>query len=470
MKIQLIHYIALFWITIQQVEAFVIVKNLKTDFGAIGDGKTNDSRAWAEAIKFFSGKKDTKLFIPKGTYLIGEQSIDSDTTNKVRFANLKYPALLKNTSNLVIEGETDSKTGKPVSIIKYLDGLYYGYLNPVTKKEALIANMDSEANLGAILNLDFTCKDIVIRNLELDGNFNQQIYFPLPNGVKRGFDIGHYGITSYSTANLLLENLYAHHFALDGFYIQNDRKVLEEGKYHTIVKKCRSDLNGRQGLSFTVGSSILLVDSEFTNTGRGRVRISPAANVDIENHDASGASLKNIRIENCTISNNLGGAGSINIAGKVEDIIITNSVIDVGNRKKGEHQGYSITSNFSPNKDLIVRSSTVRGKMLLYGKDKRPDDDDEKTSFENCKIIDNDESVIIPDGQFLIDSYDGFRFQNCQFYLNKTRKILRIRDTKGGVLARSQSAIFQNCKVYHQNSRKKFSNLKTLIGESAVVR
>uniref|UniRef100_UPI00333F419E right-handed parallel beta-helix repeat-containing protein n=1 Tax=Pseudopedobacter sp. TaxID=1936787 RepID=UPI00333F419E len=326
MKLRLIILTYLFLGSCVSAQTQMVSKDLKKDFGAKGDGISNDSQAWAEAVNFFSGKKNGKLIVPQGVYRIGEQTIDTNITNKIRFANLKYPANLRNVSDLEIVGVIDKKSGKPISILRFLDNQYYGYLNPANRMEALVANLDSEANLGAVLNLNHTCRNITIRNLELDGNFEKQIFHPIPQGVKKGADVGHYGITSYSVANLLLENLYVHHFALDGFYIQNDRKVLEDGKYHTIVKKCRSDLNGRQGLSFTVGSSILLIDSEFTNTGRGRVRISPAANVDIENHDASGASLKNIRIENCTMSNNLGGAGSINIAGKVEDIIITNSV------------------------------------------------------------------------------------------------------------------------------------------------
>ena len=453
----------------QNVSAQELVKRLKADFNAVGDGVANDSKAWADAINFFNGKKNGTLIIEKGTYLIGEQTVDTDINNNVRFANLKYPAVLRNATDIKIVGEADKKSGKPVSVLKYMDGLYYGYFNPQTRKDALVTNLDSEANLGVIINLNTGCNNIKIENLELDGNFDHQNYIPVPKGVKRGADVGHYGITSFGASGLVIENVFTHHFALDGIYIQTQREVLPEGKYHVIVRKCISDYNGRQGLSFTVGSSILMQDSEFKNTGKGRIRISPAANIDIENHDPSGEALRNITIDNCLVTGNFGGTGSINIAGKVENVVINNSVIDVGERKKGEHSGFSITSIFSPDENLLVKNSKIRGKLLLYSKD-RGTQSNGKATFTNCEIIDSDLSEKIPEDQVFIDTHEDFEFKNCKFYVNTDRNILRVRDNGGKVLNESTRGVFQRSNVYHQNSKKKFSNMKTLIGKQAVVK
>lgn len=55
-----------------------VVKNIKTDFGAMGDGITNDQQAFNNAANFINNNVvngitgNVKLIIPGGIYLVGE--------------------------------------------------------------------------------------------------------------------------------------------------------------------------------------------------------------------------------------------------------------------------------------------------------------------------------------------------------------------------------------------------------------
>ncbi|HEX8658139.1 MAG TPA: glycosyl hydrolase family 28-related protein, partial [Hymenobacter sp.] len=69
----------------EQAARSVLRKDLKKDFGAVGDGKTNDQAAFERAADFFNKRAKTagaagpaELHIPRGVYLVGRQ----DSANK----------------------------------------------------------------------------------------------------------------------------------------------------------------------------------------------------------------------------------------------------------------------------------------------------------------------------------------------------------------------------------------------------
>ncbi|MFZ1529039.1 MAG: glycosyl hydrolase family 28-related protein [Ferruginibacter sp.] len=54
--------------------AQVEYKNIKTDFGARGNGKLSDHAAFRRAAAYINKRKgNVVLFIPKGTYLLGQR-------------------------------------------------------------------------------------------------------------------------------------------------------------------------------------------------------------------------------------------------------------------------------------------------------------------------------------------------------------------------------------------------------------
>src|ERR1041384_7451853 len=116
----------------------VKIKNLKTDFGAKGNNRHDDSWSYLWAAEWLSKNcSDSfilKLEIPAGTYLVGVQLAPGEIIN-----NPLYPAQsfennirltrkgltlfeLINAKNIIIEGT-------PKTIIKFKSGLYFGGFN-----------------------------------------------------------------------------------------------------------------------------------------------------------------------------------------------------------------------------------------------------------------------------------------------------------------------------------------------------
>ncbi len=426
--------------------------DFKKDFGAIGDGNADDSKAWSEAIAYFNKEKSGVLNVPAGVYRIGKQKVNQDPKDGIVYASLVYGHLtLFEIDGLVIQGEVD-KSGKPLSIFKYLDGVKYGYFNPVDGDKPIDVSKDAQAIGGVVLSLAWNCKNITIKNLELDGNFPKGTYYPAPSG-KEGSQLVFLGISSYGARNLLIENVYAHHFGLDGFYIETPRDTLPEGKFHTVLSNCRSEYNGRQGLSFTVGTGLKVSKSSFRFTGMGGIRIAPGANVDIENHDNTGAPLSNSLFEDCVISSNKGGSGSVNLAGKVNNITFRKCTLDAGDMIEGTNRAYAIQMNFSPSRNVTFDQCIVRGVFLMYQQGGKKMDVDGKTVFKDCTFKDNLPLIPSKTKQPLIDMYDEIEFDNCRFYVHPDRLLFRSSPVNNSD-NKEQTVLLKKCKVYNLKTGK----------------
>jgi Pectate lyase superfamily protein len=110
-----------------------VTKDIKKDFGAKGDGKTNDHEAFRRAAKYIMARKgNVKLLIPNGTYIVGKK-LDKPMRIKNNFwydENFDIPdsidlVRLKNCSNISFIG--GSKT-----ILKVQNGVKFGSFDPIT--------------------------------------------------------------------------------------------------------------------------------------------------------------------------------------------------------------------------------------------------------------------------------------------------------------------------------------------------
>lgn len=264
-------------------------------FGAKGDGITNDNEAFVKAAEYIQNKGgNITLNIPTGTYIVGAQ-YSSDTyflegKNLMNFQNIK---------NVHIKG-IPSKNGK-LPAIKYKDGLYFGTFynegihkgKPKCTPTANNYNKKEAAYIGSCIATT-QCTNITISNIEIDGNQNGMIIGGFYGD--KGRQLNHRGLYLTYSNNITIKNCYFHHLALDGIELSATN--------NTTIENIRSEYNGRQGISWVGGKGLTIKNSKFNYTGCAKIASAPCAGIDIE--PESGANIENGYFENCEFMYNVG--------------------------------------------------------------------------------------------------------------------------------------------------------------------
>ena len=282
-----------------------ITKSIK-DFGAKGNGRTNDQDAFKKASVFFNKRKGNgKLIIPKGIYIVGRQRFTGNEPGSGKAYAGEYALDLRGCVNMVIEG-------KPGSIIKNADSLRIGTFSPETgkvfKHNMKDINIDHAysnyaTSAGIVIYLS-ACSNISISGLVLDGNMNGFIYGGNWGSGSNAYELIHYGIYMIDSHDIGLNNCDVKKFACDGIYIANLGKELKT--YNININKVKVNFCGRNGLSWLGGENIRVSNSVFSNQGRGIVHESPAAGIDIEVENNS--FCRKGYFYNCIMENNVGSA------------------------------------------------------------------------------------------------------------------------------------------------------------------
>ena len=137
------------------------------DFGATGDGVTNDTAAFQAAATYINAQDGGKLIIPAGTYLVGSQTFAG--AGGLGYAYLGADILhIQNCSKPVVI-ECDG------AVIKFKDGLKYGSFDPVTgavynPASMPFTNVNYQASTGIMLRFSGNANVAILGSLELDGN------------------------------------------------------------------------------------------------------------------------------------------------------------------------------------------------------------------------------------------------------------------------------------------------------------
>ena len=149
-----------------QVTTAALRKDLKKDFGAVGDGRTNDQAAFEKAADFFNKRAQTPagtapavLAIPKGVYLVGRQDAAGNGADVLALTGCR---------NLRIVGQDSALT-----LIRYAEGLRYGAFDPATRQpyespKAFFTDWAWGARVGTCINLQ-KCENVEVSGLDLDG-------------------------------------------------------------------------------------------------------------------------------------------------------------------------------------------------------------------------------------------------------------------------------------------------------------
>jgi hypothetical protein len=290
-----------------QATATVLRKDLKKDFGAVGDGRTNDQAAFARAADFFNKRAQTPdgagravLSIPKGVYVVGPPDAAANGTDVLRLVGCR---------NLLIQG-ADSATTE----IRYASGLRYGAFDPATKRPfeaptAFFSQPDYAARGGVCINLQ-GCDNVEVAKLAINGNSPHLLVGGHwgDTGIQLDFD----GIFVSNSRHIAMRQLALHHLGRDGIQVMNHlaKRLDDPQREDILLENSTCNYNGRQGLSLTGVNGFRAVNCSFSHTGRviipatGKPLFSnPGAGVDLEPENGF---VTNVSLENCRFVDNAG--------------------------------------------------------------------------------------------------------------------------------------------------------------------
>jgi hypothetical protein len=277
------------------------------DYGARGDGTSNDYPALKKAVARINAQKGGTLYFPPGNYYLDvyHQPKNNNTSNNNTSTNNTSNS---STSNNKTNSDNSSNNNINVDAVgdlefKGCDGLkIYGekavisvrgnFRRTVTRK----TDKHTFSSITAITPLKISnCKNVTISGLELDGNVDQM------TRDKKVNESGGYLLFINKSVNVKLQDLYIHHAQTDGIYIRNFSKDVQG---ENVV----SANNARQGMSIIQLERGVFNNCKFINTGitgGGYGRHAPSAGVDIEpNHQTQ--RVLDIRFNNCIFGNNRG--------------------------------------------------------------------------------------------------------------------------------------------------------------------
>ncbi len=208
---------------------------------------------------------------------------------------------MKNLDGLIIEGQG--------ATVRLALGLRFGAFDklsgkPFHAKPGGFTDRAYAARAGSMLRIH-RCRNVLVRNLQLDGNSGALVLGGYFGDVGR--QLHAYGIELYHNTEVGVENVHSHHHALDGIIIgwtglrENDPPTP-----HTLINLV-SEYNGRQGLSWVGGRGIRAYRCKFNHTARGALARPPGAGLDIE---AEESVCRDGYFEDCEFADN-GGCGMV---------------------------------------------------------------------------------------------------------------------------------------------------------------
>lgn len=369
-------------------------KNIK-EFGARGNGVANDHEAFKKAAQFFNARGGFgKLFIPKGTYLVGKQTFTGGQEEQRAYTG-EDVLHLTGVQNVEITGEKGS-------ILKYIDKLRFGSFDPKSGKAFFhdispFVRRGYSATIGHCILIEESSQ-VTIKGISLDGNSDQVVLGGIYGDV--GFQLPHSGVFVSNSRNIIIDGVKAHHFALDGICISN-----KEADKPDSILICNSafEYNARQGLSWVGGNDLRVKNSKFNHTGKGKFASAPGAGVDIE---AEAGPVRNGFFDDCAFIDNT-GSGLVSDSGD-------------GGYCTFNHCTFWGTTNWSVwvNKPGFTFNHCKIYGSMVHGYD--APDDKSATRFVACEFEDKLYNGQPPFGKYLVESNARRRmsFEYCHFTSN----------------------------------------------------
>ncbi len=408
--------------------------------GAVGDGVTNDTEAFQRAAQAIEEAGGGRLFIPAGTYIVGKQT---HVDGQYPYYQPEKIFNVHNINGLIIEGEDNA-------VIRMANGMHLGAFHKETGvplyDKSIFLNHDYPAIIGAIFEI-WESQNIIIRNLELDGNI-QNIILGGHWGSWPGRQCNAYGILMFHNRNVLIEDIYTHHHGLDGIQIGFGGLKETDPPTPYILKNIVSEYNARQGLSWTGGIGLTVRDSKFNHTGKSSFSSPPGAGVDIE---ASNSIIRDGLFCNTEFINNDG-------EGMVADA-------EGGGYSRFENCTFWGTTTWSmwhTTPGMIFEDCTFYGSVVhAYGSTEHPE---LATRFTRCHFEDKEHPDYGVYRHFVLNLNevgDNVTFESCKIVANKD-KLMWLTNLEGA------KSYLRNSTVIMKNSNQHDMDWQAVIRDVSI--
>jgi hypothetical protein len=261
-------------------------------FGARGDGRTNDTEAFAAMSAHVTSRGGGAIVLRPVTYIVGAQR----QARGGIFTAERILHFTGCTGPTVIEGNG--------ATLKAAPGLRFGtFLRSGARAPDGLPRSEYFARLAsvyqAMIFIERCSGSIDIHDLELDGNVGAlQIGGKYSEGI--GWHAQGSGIWLYRNRGpARISSLHVHHHPLDGIILAD---TTDRQGYATL-SDIACEYNGRQGCSVTGGRNYVFQRCRFYGSGKARLGNAPSAGLDIE---AEGTTVRNLSFVECEFSNNRG--------------------------------------------------------------------------------------------------------------------------------------------------------------------
>ncbi|WP_267378073.1 MULTISPECIES: right-handed parallel beta-helix repeat-containing protein [unclassified Sphingomonas] len=276
------------------------------EFGAKGDGRTNDSLAFgrlANAVNMYGGGT---VSFRKTTYLVGLQGLAPNDfylfppRDLLTFKGCHSPLLLEGNGARIL-----CETGLRFGVFG-LDGLPSHHPMPYT-------GPGLASPYKAMISVENCTAAVQVSDFDLEGCTDDLIIGGQYGDV--GWQIPAYGLLLRDNlGSEVIERIRSHSHPLDGIGIIGPDKPTAAA-VRTLIDVI-ADRNGRQGCSLTSGHDYAFKRCNFTRTGRGKISSAPGAGIDIEAEDRL---IRHISFEDCHFADNA-GCGMVADSGDSADI------------------------------------------------------------------------------------------------------------------------------------------------------
>lgn len=279
------------------------------DFGARGDGQTNDSAAFRRMADAVNKAGGGRIVFRRTTYIVGEQT-PALPGGAYSFASQSILRLSKCKQPLSIEGNG--------ATLRCSASLRYGTFDRRTDRRVDLPMPTTQPGLLAtpydfMIVVEECRAPVSVTDLELDGSVGQHRIGGRWGDT--GWQIPSDGLyLRNNSSDEVVRNVHTHHHARDGLIIAGLSTTSKE--IRKSVVGVRSEWNGRQGASLISGHGYMFANCNYSHNGRGPVSSAPAAGFDVE---AEVGSIRQLRFDRCVFYDNA-GCGLVADSGDSADV------------------------------------------------------------------------------------------------------------------------------------------------------